>query len=467
MRSIVPSYGRFTVRASDYLKQDSDVMLGGGTDETELLQAILDKAKEWGGLVLEVDGAILMRGMRLHSNTTIHCANQNCGFYLADDTNDAIVQNAHLDYDVIRDENIQLLGGTYNINCEHQQRSKEPLPPGDGKYGKEQSRFEGAHYLHGLRFIGVRGLTMRDMRTVDQRVWDAVFCNWEHIVIENFAVELPHNYFAQNQDGLHFWGPGRDLFIHNIRGGSGDDFIALAPDEHDRCSDITDVLIDGVYLEEADQGIRMLSRGPGKLDRVTIRNVYGTYRSCGFFINPWFGKWCDDSDGNYGAITVENVQLRQTYHKYQGYCRPFLFRIGGRIQSLTLKNIQAIEPNDARELVDISHIYSGDAGTDNFVDIANLTVDGLEVLNREGTTEPVDYIAVDCKVDHLTVRNVLINRDGNPAADTVVHVKPGANVGTLDLSHVQGYGIEAGIKVEGDVRVIRRHCVFINDEKEK
>ena len=120
--NIIPALGKFTVRASDYLKQDSSISNGGGTDETEILQAILDKAVEWGSLVLEVDGVILTRGMRLHSNTTIHCANQNCGFYLADGANDAIVQNATLDFQQIHEENIALLGGTYHINCEHQER---------------------------------------------------------------------------------------------------------------------------------------------------------------------------------------------------------------------------------------------------------------------------------------------------------------------------------------------------------
>ncbi|MBR7092605.1 MAG: hypothetical protein IKI50_05415, partial [Clostridia bacterium] len=77
---IKPTSGRFTVYAGAYLKQDSDVHNGGGTNETALLQAILDKAEEWGGLTLEVDGAILTEQLILHSNTTIRCANRNCGF---------------------------------------------------------------------------------------------------------------------------------------------------------------------------------------------------------------------------------------------------------------------------------------------------------------------------------------------------------------------------------------------------
>ena len=103
-------------------------------------------------------------------------------------------------------------------------------------------------------------------------------------------------------------------------GSAGDDFIALTPDENDCVSDITDVVIDGVFLDNADQGIRMLSRGEGRLDRVTVRNVTGTFKSFGFYINPWFAG----TGGNFGNITIENIDLRQTEHKYD-YTNPFLF----------------------------------------------------------------------------------------------------------------------------------------------
>lgn len=456
--NITPSYGKITVRASDYLKQDSSLQ-GGGTDETEILQAILDKAPEWGGLTLEVDGVILTRGFKLHSNTTIHCANQNCGFYLADESNVPLVQNAHLDFDEIREENIALLGGTYHLNCEHQQRTD-----GSGVAGTEGFAF---HTTHGMLFYGVRGLTMRDVRTIDQRIFTALFANWEDVVIENMDIELPHNYYAQNQDGLHFWGPGKGLYIRNIRGCSGDDFIALAPDEHDFKSDITDVLIDGVYLKNADQGIRMLSRGPGKLDRVTVRNVYGTYKSCGFFINPAFGVDLGDCEGNYGCITVENVDLQTTYHKYKDCATPFLFRIGGRMQSLTLKNIRALEPNDARPLVEVTHIYGHWCRQGSCVDVANLIVDGVEVLNRQGTTDPAEYITVDGKVDHMVVRNVLVNRDGHPAADRIVAVKEKAQIGTLAVSQVQAFGIEKAVDLQGGtVQRLTMKEIFVDNQEE-
>ena len=456
--NITPSYGKITVRASDYLKQDSSLQ-GGGTDETEILQAILDKAPEWGGLTLEVDGVILTRGFKLHSNTTIHCANQNCGFYLADESNVPLVQNAHLDFDEIREENIALLGGTYHLNCEHQQRTD-----GSGVAGIEGFAF---HTTHGMLFYGVRGLTMRDVRTIDQRLFTALFANWEDVVIENMDIELPHNYYAQNQDGLHFWGPGKGLYIRNIRGCSGDDFIALAPDEYDDVSDITDVVIDGVYLKEADQGIRIMSRGPGRLDRVIIRNLYGTYKSCGFFLNPYFRPGVVPCEGNYGSIYIENIQLQSTYHKYKDLARPFLFRIGGKIESLTVKDIKIIDPNDDRPLVEVSPYFGGYGSPVGPVDIANLTVDGLEVLNREGCADVTEYVSIDGKVDHLTVRNVLINRDGNAAPEAVVLLKERAEVGTLHISQVQGFGIEAAVAGREKAEVVRISDTFINNVGQK
>lgn len=49
----------FFVRASDFLLLDSDVEKGGGTDQTAEVQAILDKAREWGGLYFLLDGPVL------------------------------------------------------------------------------------------------------------------------------------------------------------------------------------------------------------------------------------------------------------------------------------------------------------------------------------------------------------------------------------------------------------------------
>jgi len=202
------------------------------------------------------------------------------------------------------------------------------------------------------------------------------------------------------------------------------------------------VVIDGVYLRDSDQGIRMLSRRKGRLDRVFVRNVYGTYKSCGFFINPWFGE----DTGNYGNIVFENVHLQPTWHKYADYARPFLFRIGGYIENLTLKNITCINAADNRPLVDVSHTYGHWVhNTNHFAHVVNLTVDGLQVVNTGGTMEKTDYIQVEgARVDNLILRNVVVKRgEGHENGDVLVHLKEGADVGILTVNEAVVSGIGA------------------------
>ena len=114
--------GRHIVLASQTgAKLDSNVETGGGTDDTDILQAVLDKAIEWGSLHLIVDGAALTAGLRVHSNTTIECLNQSCGFFQKANTNKPVLANAHPKSAGERlNKNITLLGGTYNNNCREQ-----------------------------------------------------------------------------------------------------------------------------------------------------------------------------------------------------------------------------------------------------------------------------------------------------------------------------------------------------------
>ncbi|MBQ2683708.1 MAG: hypothetical protein IJG02_07525, partial [Thermoguttaceae bacterium] len=88
-------HGRFCVIASEAgAKLDSNVETGGGTDETELFQKILDLAVVWGGLHLIVDGAALVRCLAVHSNTTIECPNAACGFFHKGNDNAPLLRNA-------------------------------------------------------------------------------------------------------------------------------------------------------------------------------------------------------------------------------------------------------------------------------------------------------------------------------------------------------------------------------------
>lgn len=409
-------------------KLNSDVHGGGGTDDTIILQSVLDKVKESGCLHLIMDGAALIKGLDIHSNTTIECLNSSCGFFLTPQSNRAVIRNANPKMNGERsDKNITLLGGTYNQNCKEQVHHYIDQNQNSSAFGKEV-------WVMAMEFYGVENFTMRDVTIRNQRTFALLMANWFRVTMENIFIDLPDHADFQNQDGLHFWGPGQFLSIRNIQGRSGDDFIALAPDENDHVSSITDVLIDGVILDNADQGIRLLSRDEGRLDRVIIKNVTGTYRSFGFYINPWFKG---AKGGNFGNIIFDTVDLRQSVPNYN-YTPPMLFRLGGRIESLTLRNIYHHKPSDNRSILDIGWpgLQTEYSYSDTF--IKSLLIDGLHIFESDEKSSDASYIKVIGQVDNMVVRNVEIVRDTSLAQKgcLIETIKDTANIKNLFIYNI-------------------------------
>ena len=385
---------------------DSDVYKGGGTDDTAVLQAILDQAPRLGRLHLVLDGAALIsKSLRIHSNTTIECPDKSCGLFLADGSDCSVLRNANCDKDTIHDRNITILGGVYNNNSPGQvhTRMDRDLEPGI------------SNCVFGMMFYGVENFLMRDVTIANQRTWALFMVNWKHVTMENIHIDRRERADHQNQDGLHFWGPGRFLTLKNIRGNSGDDFIALTPDEHDGKSSIEDVLIQGVHFEDVDQGIRLLSRGEGKLDRVIIRDVTGTYRSFGFGINPWHdgaGKpWGGKQGGTYGNIVFDTIDVRPMKNNYT-YCQPFLFKLGGNIESMTFKNIYQHTPEFNHRMFIIGGGYTGDYPEipEQPTHINRLIIDGLYIDERCEQGIQDAYFLIRSKVDLLSIKDVILRR---------------------------------------------------------
>ena len=163
------------IYASDIAKLDSSVISGGGTDVTDLLQAVLDKAPEYGRLHLIMDGAALVRGLKVHDNTTIECMDKSCGFYLADNSDCAVLSTARFSYDEnVRTKNITLIGGTYNHNCLHQAHDVPSSDPNAvaRNMPKRYVSDECHHLTVALEFIGVENLNVMDVTVRDQRTFE-------------------------------------------------------------------------------------------------------------------------------------------------------------------------------------------------------------------------------------------------------------------------------------------------------
>ena len=405
---------RIVVASEAGAKLDSDVTKGGGTDDTALIQGILDRAPKLGSLKLVVDGAILVKGLKVHSNTTIECLTSDCGFFLADHVDLPIIRNADPSATERKNRNIAFLGGTYNGNSAKQTHItlSSKLPPGQ-------------NWTVAFALYGVEQVTLRDVTIVDMTTLAVQFSNWRRVTCENVFIHLSQKP-EPLQCGIQFQGPGQFLSMRNIHGNPGDDIIALNADDYNgdwnkkgeftgndlfgpnvSFGPISDVDIDGVFIDGGHNGIRILSRA-SRVDRVSIRNVQGTFTKYGFFISP---AW--RPGGNLGNITFENIDLRPLQPDFGPL--PFVFLIQGNIEQLTLRNIHSHLPVDSRPVVWVQP--SSDIGV--------LRVDGMSIYQKDPRSAQTPVIQVDGHIDLLSVNNVTLSRPKEmPIAGSLVRTDP-------------------------------------------
>ena len=165
---------------------------------------------------------------------------------------------------------------------------------------------------------------------------------------------------------------------------------------------ITDVLIDGVMVDDAAQVVRILSR-ESLLDRITVRNVNGNYRSFGFYLSAWDYQH-KGLQGNFGSILFENIDLRQTKADYT-YTEPFLFRISGRHQCLTLKDIYYHDPVDDRYLIHLEGRTDVPDMGDTPAEVESLVIDGLHIQDSGDSAQTRPYIKASGHVRRMVVKN--------------------------------------------------------------
>jgi len=262
---------------------------------------------------------------------------------------------------------------------------------------------------------GVEQVLMRDVSITDSRTFFVYLTNWRRVVFENIYINLSDSLKPSNQDGLHIQGPGEFLSIRNLQGKAFDDMVALNNDDlqgdwnssgefvragtgtfgkYAGIGPVSDVDIDGVQADDCAQVIRILSRA-SRLDRVSIRNVKGTYRDFGVWITPYFRE-----GGNIGRLEFENINLRPAGQRAYDYVPAFLFWLAGKMEQVTLKNISSHAPIDDRPLVWIQP----DAKIDR------LLIDGLNVHDPRKDPGRALLIRADGRIKLMQVRDVVVQR---------------------------------------------------------
>jgi hypothetical protein len=162
-------------------------------------------------------------------------------------------------------------------------------------------------------------------------------------------------------------------------------------------------------VDDCAQVIRILSRA-SRLDRVSIRNVKGTYRDFGVWITPYLRE-----GGNIGRLEFDNIDLRPAGQRAYDYVPAFLFWIAGKMEQVTLKNISSHAPIDDRPLVWIQP----DAKIDR------LLIDGLNVYDPRKEIGHTPLIRADGRIALLQVRDVVVQRPhATSTAGSIIATSP-------------------------------------------
>jgi len=317
----------FVVASEQGAALDSDLQLGGGTDDTTVLQGLLDRGEGGTPLHLMIDGPALVTGLKMYGNTTIEFT-AGSGLFLADDSNRAILCNAHRTRDHIKDVGLSIVGGLLNGNRSGQEkRGPAILAAVVDKIGVVTPVLE----FHGVEELRIEGTTI-----VNARSFGAWIANARKVDIRDISVDSSLDRYpgsdsptsqrefldanASNLDGLHFNGPVEHLRIRGAHLRTEDDAIALNANDlgsHDlRLDDgfgpnvgqgpITDVRISDVTFDDCLLGIRLLSSGE-RIDDVVVENLSGTIRHRMMVAGPW---WASGA-GDIGTVAFSDVDLRQ------------------------------------------------------------------------------------------------------------------------------------------------------------
>lgn len=318
-----------------------------GTDNTSVIQRILDKAKE-SPITVYWDGKYSVTGLILYSNTTI-IANAGCGAILRNHSDKSIFINASQSFGADKDSNIVISGGIWNGNYYN-----PGIPRG------AQSKGDSIHGLVGcFRFYGVDNLIVRDAILYKPATYALAATNVTHVLYENIIVDVGPDPLINN-DGLHIDGNSQYGVIRHCILNTHDDAIALNADDlylywFDRkggpskdvfykeqaAGPISDILIDDITLNSSLFGIRILS-GRSRIDRITIRNIKGFTKGYAMVIDnyqhdPGLITW--GGPGNIGTINIEDFDVAIRPGKIK-MPNESVINVSTNVEQLIIKNLK-------------------------------------------------------------------------------------------------------------------------------
>ena len=495
-----------------------------GTDDRALIQAVMDSIADREGVAeIVFDKPVAVKGgLKYHSNSRLRGVNGG-GILLLPNSgsvNNFVLRNddpPQVTYDGSGNPSYTPAYPTHDVTIENLtidgNRAGNAAGSTDTRQPQGQLEISSQNQnVFGVCAYGVENLTLRNVTVHDSPTYAYHLATVRHIVVDGCRVEVggtvanPTIIYNSNQDGLHINGPASDIRVTGFSGTSGDDIIALnANDGHQSGSaprhmysvwnncvwhgDITDCVFDRCRLENGLFGYRLLTI-TDVIDRIQILHTQGgTFQnSLQIDVFPGIGA----QTGRVGTVLVDGWDFNAPVWDRSrlnggvgsgGFNPPLIsetptdnpdlsntiVRLGGKIDSFTLRNIRRGSKASARPLVYVNDRYQQ-------TNIGELVVDGLTVAEAEEnqTAEAQVYIAAPLgahtpAIGTLRVANVKWQRpNGSQPRGRLVQVN-GGSMDTLQLQNVTAGNIAHVLDISGTrqtrVNDIRASDVRVTDAR--
>lgn len=277
----------------------------GKHDDTLELQALLDRC---GIVTIDRPGTYLVsKTLIIHSNTRL-VVSPGVKFLAAPLSKCTLIENEHFALGAGRDQNIEILGGIWDGNCDEMGLDAvyEAVHREDEPYSTQLFKGKLIRFAHIDRIV-LEKLCVRNPVSYGIQIADA-----RGFVVRD--IYFDYNWHFGTTDGVHINGPSRDGVIENLYGTTNDDMVSLTTIDETHAEvttgEIVNVVIRNISARNGYSGIRLLAAGDFDIRCIHISGVYGDYRHNAVLVShhntrPGTKIWFDD-------ITIEHVHASKS-----------------------------------------------------------------------------------------------------------------------------------------------------------
>lgn len=292
-------------------------------------------------------------------------------------------------------KNITVIGGIWN--CNNKNQNPNPIQSEDTSVN--------GFYGYCMLFYCVDGLKISTLTVKDTTNYAMAIDSVSNFLVENITFDYNDgNPKRINMDGVHVNGNCHHGKIFNLNGACFDDLVALNADEGS-LGDITDIEVDGLFAEGCHSAIRLLTVHQ-KIERISIKNVFGTYYQYCIGLTKFYKG---TTDGYFDEIHIENVFASKAIrHPYlypwpHEYVYPFIYITDDTV----VKNVYVNGVRRSEFNVPVETVY---VGKNTIVDKLSLK----DVITLNKTEKPMPLLVNKGLIKTLELSNV------NPTNDELL-----------------------------------------------